>query len=246
VRGDTDGNVIINEVFGGEGPFLFSLNNGDFQQNTIFSNLPAGVYDLLVQDLNECTFEMEFILEDGNELLLDLGEDQMISLGEAADLHAIINIPEAEVAQFTWHQDSTISCDTCFVLELYPQITNTYGATLFDINGCSVSDMVTIFVRKDRDVFVPNVFSPNQDGQNDVFMIFSGKDVLKINSFQVFNRWGEPVFEQFNFLPNNPAHGWNGWYRGRPCNNAVFVWFAEIAFVDGEVLLFKGDVTLIK
>ncbi len=244
--GDTDGSVVLSEVYGGEGPYLYSLNGGDFQQASIYNNLPAGPYNILIQDINECTYETDFVLEDGNELLLDLGEDQSISLGQIVDLYAIINIPEEEVQQFTWHPDTTITCDTCFIVEVSPQLTNTYGATLTDVNGCTVSDLVTIFVRKDRDVFIPNVFSPNQDGNNDLFMIFAGKDVVKVNSFQVFNRWGEPVFQRYDFPANHPAHGWNGWYRGRPCNNAVYVWFAEIEFIDGEVILYKGDVALIR
>lgn len=76
-------------------------------------------------------------------------------------------------------------------------------------------------------------------------MIFSGKDVVGIRSFQIYNRWGENVFEVYDFLPNNPAYGWDGRFRGIPCNSAVFVWYAEVEFVDGEIILFKGDVTLV-
>ncbi|MCB9324719.1 MAG: gliding motility-associated C-terminal domain-containing protein [Lewinellaceae bacterium] len=243
--GDSDGALIIQEVLGGTGPYSYSLNGGDFQQNSIFNNLTAGLYEVLVQDVNDCEFYIELELEDGNDLVLDLGDDQIIELGEEADLYALFNIPEDEIMQFAWNPDQHIICNDCFEQHLSPLATTTYRATLTDINGCSTSDLVTVYVQKNRNIFIPNVFSPNHDGNNDVFMIFSGKDVVGIRSFQIYNRWGENVFEVYDFLPNNPAYGWDGRFRGIPCNSAVFVWYAEVEFVDGEIILFKGDVTLV-
>ncbi|HRF40788.1 MAG TPA: gliding motility-associated C-terminal domain-containing protein, partial [Saprospiraceae bacterium] len=93
---------------------------------------------------------------------------------------------------------------------------------------------------------IPNAFSPNNDGTNDRLMVFAGEDVAYIRSFQVFNRWGESVFEVYNFPPNDPAYGWDGNHRAQLYNAAVFAYFAEVEFIDGSVKLFKGDVTLIK
>ena len=244
--GDADGALIIQEVLGGEGPYLYSLDEDNFQQSSIFSQLTGGVYEVLVQDVNGCEFEIDVQVPDGNDLWLDLGDDQTIELGDEADLYALFNIPETSISDFTWNPDPIITCDSCFIQNLSPTSTNTYGATLIDENGCSTSDLVTIYVQKNRNVYIPNVFSPNLDGNNDVFMIFSGKGVAEVVSFQIYNRWGELVFQEYNFQPNNPAHGWNGKFRGTPCNSAVFVWYAEIAFEDQEIVLFKGDVTLIR
>jgi len=96
-------------------------------------------------------------------------------------------------------------------------------------------------------VYIPNAFSPNDDGINDVFMIFAGSDCLtKVRSFIVFSRWGESVFQYFDFPPNDQAYGWDGYCRGKLMDTAVFAWFAEVEFVDGSVKLFKGDVTLVR
>ncbi|KAA3622192.1 MAG: gliding motility-associated C-terminal domain-containing protein, partial [Bacteroidetes bacterium] len=244
--GDADGALIIQEVLGGEGPYLYSLEEGNFQQSSIFNQLGGGVYEVLVQDVNGCEFQMDVQVPDGNDLWLDLGEDQTIELGDEADLYALFNIPETSIMDFFWNPDPNIHCDSCYIQMVSPVSTNTYGATLIDENGCSTSDLVTIYVQKNRNVYIPNVFSPNLDGNNDIFMIFSGKGVAEVVSFQIYNRWGEQVFEEFNFQPNNPAHGWDGRFRGRNCNSAVFVWYAEIAFDDDEIILFKGDVTLIR
>jgi len=70
--------------------------------------------------------------------------------------------------------------------------------------------------------------------------------VERINTFQIYNRWGETVFEIYDSMPNNPNQGWDGSFRGDVMNSAVFTWYAEIEFVDGSVELFKGDVTLLR
>ena len=62
--------------------------------------------------------------------------------------------------------------------------------------------------------------------------------------FRIFDRWGELVYQEENFQPNNPGSGWDGNFNGKPMNPAVFVYFAEVRFIDGSVKQFKGDITL--
>ncbi|HQU60334.1 MAG TPA: gliding motility-associated C-terminal domain-containing protein, partial [Saprospiraceae bacterium] len=107
--------------------------------------------------------------------------------------------------------------------------------------------VVRVYVDKRPNIFIPNAFSPNGDGANDVFLIFARSgSVAQVRSFYIFNRWGEQVFQAFGFPPNDPRYGWDGIFRGEPMNPAVFSYFAEIEFVDGSVELFKGDVQLVK
>ena len=102
-------------------------------------------------------------------------------------------------------------------------------------------------IAKTREVFIPNAFSPNGDGQNDVFFIFANNERIKqINTFQVYDRWGEQVFLAENFQANDPSSGWNGKLNDEKLNPAVFVYFAEIEFIDGVKLIYKGDVTLME
>jgi hypothetical protein len=77
-------------------------------------------------------------------------------------------------------------------------------------------------------------------------MVFAGDDVVEIKSFLVFSRWGETVFQYFNFQPNDPAYGWDGRHRGDVMNPAVFTWFALVEFIDGQEVLYEGDVTLMR
>jgi gliding motility-associated-like protein len=106
---------------------------------------------------------------------------------------------------------------------------------------------MTVFVDRKKHVYVPSAFSPNGDGVNDVFQIFTKPGSVKtIRSFLVFDRWGETVHQYFNFQPSDPAHGWNGEYRGKAMKGQVFVWFAVVEFADGGTEVFEGGVVLVR
>jgi gliding motility-associated-like protein len=140
-----------------------------------------------------------------------------------------------------------VPCAGC----LNPVITPEFGFTLYltalDANGCEASDQIRITVEKPWRVYFPNIFSPNNDGFNDTF--FPSVDlsqVVSINTFQIYDRWGEQVFQATNFQPNQPANGWDGTFRGQALDPGVYVFYAEIQFIDGEVELFEGGVTLVR
>jgi len=97
-----------------------------------------------------------------------------------------------------------------------------------------------------RRVFFPNAFSPDGDGSNDYFSIYSGFDVEEVISFQVFDRWGGLVFSNQNFQPNDDLIGWNGFVNGKKVDSGVYVYYAEILFKDGLVEQFVGDVTVVE
>jgi len=105
---------------------------------------------------------------------------------------------------------------------------------------------VSIVVENGQDVFVPNIFSPNGDGINDVVTLNSNSKIQAIKSLRIFDRWGEVISEQKNFPPNDPKFGWDGSYRGKEMNPGVYVWLAEVEYDDGHIKFFSDEVTLIR
>lgn len=119
--------------------------------------------------------------------------------------------------------------------------------SILSSDGCAATDSVEIVVDVLRDIYFPTAFSPTGDGINDVFLPFGNTDRISlVQDFNIFDRWGESVFNNTDFLPNDPANGWDGRLNGRPMNPGVFVYTATVLFVDGRVLVFKGDVVLIR
>ena len=95
-------------------------------------------------------------------------------------------------------------------------------------------------------VYVPNIFSPNGDGVNDIVTVFSGSEVAIIKDFKIFSRWGELMFEQKEFSPNDYTYGWDGYINGQRANVGEYVWYAEVELSDGEIRMLKGDLALVQ
>ncbi|MCF8246789.1 MAG: gliding motility-associated C-terminal domain-containing protein [Saprospiraceae bacterium] len=244
--GQNSGAVTVQPT-GGTAPYTYSLDGGAPQTASTFSGLAEGSYEVQATDANGCqTFE--FIgINAPVPVDVNLGDDQYIELGDQTVLNAIVSLPFDSVAMIAWQGIDSVECPGCMDQLIAPLFTTTYAVTVTGNNGCSDSDEVTVYVNRTRKVYVPSAFSPDGDGTNDVFMIFADhKSVKRVKSFLVFSRWGETVFQYFDFQPNDPTYGWDGTHRGGQLNPAVFVWFAEVEFTDGEVLLLEGDVNLIR
>ena len=147
------------------------------------------------------------------------------------------------IPNYTWTPQLNISClDTaCSQVLLFPQANTQYTVVAIDSNGCRDAVVVPIFVNG-TPIFIPNVFTPNSDGANDFFEIYGNLKLLRYLEIQVFNRWGEKVFESNNF-----HFKWDGTYKGVAQTPSVFVWVLKLGFTDSPVeQIRKGSVTLMK
>lgn len=240
-NGLTTGSVETIEIDGGVPPYFYKLNETGFSNNAIFENLTEGTYSITVEDANGCKMEQIGELIAPSIPTLILGEDITIELSEAIDLMPEV-VTNANSA--SWRNDAGLSCYDCFNTNATPANLTTYKLTVSSVDGCTAMDSINVSVLKIRDVYVPNIFSPNQDGINDQLIIHAGPEVNSIISFQVYSRWGELLFEKEHFSPNDINFGWKGDMDGKMMNNGVFVWVAKIDFIDGETLIYSGDVVL--
>ncbi len=124
----------------------------------------------------------------------------------------------------------------------------TYKLTIYDVNGCTTSESILVELDRNRNVFIPNIFSPNGDDRNDYFGVATGPGVKKINFIRIFDRWGELLFVKENILAgaDPSANGWDGTFRSRTVDSGVYVYLIEAEFEDGQKLLYRGDITVVK
>ncbi len=237
--GDENGVISVFNITGGTAPFTYSIDGEHFYATDQFANLSAGIYTVAIQDANGCEWGTSVELQMPPELVVDLGANITLDLGDSIQLNALVN---QAIDTFIWNFPELLTLSP-FVR---PIDQTSYLIQVTNSSGCEAEDYLTIIVRKDRNVFIPNTFSPNDDGFNDYFSIFSDQSVININTFQVFDRWGELVFRTENILPNIPNQGWDGKFKGQYLQQAVFVYYAEIEFIDGRVEIFKGDLTLLR
>lgn len=242
------GTIDLSAVAGGESPYLYSVNGGStFTTNPVFSSLPAGQYGIVVQDSRGCETVQSALIAQPSELVVKVEPAVNLMLGDTYQINTQVNYPADEIAQVTWFPAVGLSCADCLNPIATPTTTTLYKVTVVTKNGCEETANIIFRVDKRGGVYVPSAFSPNGDGTNDLFMIFADPaSVVKIKSFLVFSRWGETVFDYYDFTPNNPAFGWDGSHRGDPLNPGVFTWFALVEFIDGRIELLSGDVSLVK
>ncbi|MFK7774582.1 MAG: gliding motility-associated C-terminal domain-containing protein [Saprospiraceae bacterium] len=217
-----------------------NANNEIIASSEEVKNLPEGLYYVEVTDTYGCSVSEEIYIEAEAPILVEILESTTVQLGDEYRLQVVTNYTNAT---FSWEADESLSCLDCMAPTILPTQTTTYFLTVTTAEGCSVKAHVTIQVEKSRNVFVPNAFSPNNDGNNDTFTIYGGDDVVKIKNFQVFDRWGAVVFSNSDFQANDETQGWNGKINNKKNAGNVFIYFAEIEFLDGRVEVYKGDVT---
>ena len=121
-----------------------------------------------------------------------------------------------------------------------------YTLTATDSNGCRTRDAIFIEVNDKVRIEWPNIISTNEDGVNDKFTIYTDEGVKKIKLIRIYDRWGNLVFENYDFPPNDPGYGWDGIFLGQPVNPGVFAFYAIAELVNGGEKLVKGDVTVIR
>jgi gliding motility-associated-like protein len=240
------GNINFGAVTGGESPFTFSVDNGhSYQTAPTFNNLAPGDYTLVVLDANGCTDSKNVELKEPIYPAVTLDDVALIDLGDSILLEPTINLPVSSIAQWQWTPSETLSCNDCETPYAKPLLNTLYTLVITNQKGCTATADIQLRVRKTRRVYAPNIFSPDGDGQNDRFTLY-GKGVKEVRNFRIFDRWGSKLFELPKLDINNESEGWDGLYRGSPLNPAVFVWEAEVEFLDGETELLKGDITLMR
>lgn len=236
----------VTSASGGSGaPYTFSVDNG--LNISIAEKIPifAGDHIITVYDKNGCSITQIVSVSEPAPVVVTLGPDVEIQLGDSLQLLPYVSIPVVD--SFKWTPTSYIPDPQILNPFVKPTEVTTFTLKVWDDNGCFGSDNIVIDVDNRRNVFVPNVFSPNSDGINDIFRIGTGIGVDRINYMRIYDRWGELLYEATNITAGEAAGpGWDGKFNGRYMNSGVYVYLIEVRFLDNVSLLYRGDVTLLR
>jgi gliding motility-associated-like protein len=152
----------------------------------------------------------------------------------------------ANAVSYNWTPATNLDCTDCPNPFANPKYNTTYKVTVTDANGCVSSRNVTVLVVcNNKNFFIPNTFSPNNDGANDRFYP-RGTGLNLIQSLRIFNRWGEMVFEKRNFPANDASSGWDGTYKGKAAGTDTYIYMIDIICDNATIITYKGNVTLIR
>jgi gliding motility-associated-like protein len=210
------------------------IAGSNLQQNPFVT--PDSTIQYIVNVSNDCFSDTAIVNININPLpLANAGPDQTIYRNTSATLDA------SGTGDFIWYPATNLSNPYSEITVASPLETTSYLLIVTDANGCINYDTVKVEVIGNTLLLLPTAFSPNGDGVNDVFRISKWLNIEKLESFNIYNRWGELVFNTLDI-----DAGWDGTYKNYPQPTSSFDWVVKAKDYDGNIIIKSGIVTLIR
>ena len=228
---------------GGAGSFTYTWDDLLTQSTATATGLSSGPYTVTVEDGSGC---IQTAAATVNSLVLPIisaGPDETIALGGS------VSVTASGGLFYNWTPSTGLSCTSCQTTVATPITTTEYVVFGTAANSCSNSDTISVIVNDKISLYVPDIFSPNGDGEND-YIFVQGLGIKTVEKFIIYDRWGEKVFENSDFQVfsdknANKLNGWNGQFKGSVMNPGVFVFYVKVIFSDESIQEEKGDITLV-
>ncbi len=238
--GYTDGQVMVSAA-GGVGGFTYNFSNGAQNTSGTFNGLPTGSYDVTITDANGCSITGSGEVNEPPAVTVSISPDPAeVDMGDVLTLTATTN--QSGVITYNWAPASGLSCSDC-AAPVFEGVNNTvYTLTVTNGAGCTGTAQASVTIVPNYDLFIPNAFTPNGDGTNDLWQPYGKMSGIKQMQVMVFNRIGEKVFES-----NDINFGWDGTYKGAPAPAGVYTYVAAIVWINNHSdNKYKGSLTLIR
>jgi gliding motility-associated-like protein len=241
------GTIVVDTVRNGNGPFVYSIDGDNFGAKAEFTQLPAGQYEITVQDIGGCEGSATALLRDDNSFtaVVTASPGNRIAQGESVELQVDYVLSVGQLSSINWWP-APDSCQSCPQISVQPSRSQLYIVSLTDEQGCTVSDSIRIVVEQKRRVYAPTAFSPNDDGVNDRYYFQTGSEFVRGTSWYIVNRWGSVVFKAEDFALNDPAAGWDGTFEGEQLQAGVYTFVATLELSDGRNYQFGGALHLMR
>ncbi|MBK7233423.1 MAG: gliding motility-associated C-terminal domain-containing protein [Saprospiraceae bacterium] len=229
----------------GRNPIDYYLNGKPYSVlGNEIQNLSPGSYLLEMVDEKNCNFSQTFNLDLEDQFVQNLGVDTLqYKVGDSIDLS--FNLPSHLTYQKGEWSGESIACPNCFKTKSFA----TLGESEFtfsgeDVNGCPFVYKLVVVAK--QGFFAPSAFSPNDDASNDFFNLISDSSVEIIDLLQIYNRWGERIFESRSGIPNTSVGAWDGSFQGEKLNPGVYVYLIQFRDKTGTPYKLTGDVSLVR
>jgi len=249
---------VMNVAGGNTGDYTFSVDNSPARPVDETITEFGGDRLISLFDAEGCRVDSIYNIEQPRPLEASFVENLVeVDLGSSIELDLDIN-GDLPISEIIWSEggepvDSSFMCAfiPCDNPTVNPLDNTVYSVLVFDSNDCMAEASITVNVDKNRNVYIPNVFAPNNAGfdTNDRFAVFTGSGVSKINYAKVFNRWGTIVAdltEKRITSASETTEIWDGFIKGEKANQGVYIYIVEIEFIDNTTLLYRGDVALLR
>lgn len=243
-NGDTDGTIAVAQITGGTGTYQMQINNTVLDAPGIFTGLGSGSYTLVIWDSGGCSWDTTVNIISPAPLGISIEAEVVVNSGSEVTLSPAVT---GGFAPYTvdWLIDGQIICEGCETFSFSALADQEIQLIVTDNRGCQAVTSVLIKVLRIKTVYIPNSFSPNYDGINDMFGVYGGSSVSRVKRLALFDRWGNAMYDRADLKPDG-SEGWDGTFRDTMMDPGVYVYYAVLEFTDGLERIYKGEVHLIK
>lgn len=243
-NGDYDGIIEMMSISNGKPPYEFRLDDNPPQKDKYFDNLKGGSYQIIVTDAENCVTSKRVTLNTPIEIEMGtMPKDTYLLKGERIQLKPTFNFQGP--LSYNWTPNTFLSCDNCPNPMIQPLTTTKLTLTVTTPDGCERIFENKIEVLEKTPIYVPNIFYPAANSENNQLSVFVGQSIQKVNKFQVFNRWGQLMYSIQN-IDSNQNIAWNGQYSGEIAESGVYIYVLEVLLKNQRTEIHTGDFFLKK
>ncbi len=244
-----DGKISITYISGGVGTIRYYIDNTPVNNGDTLRDLSPGDYTISAIDSFGCEWSAEMSIESAPQLWVSLGDDIIVTTTDT-----IISI-EAEnnfttIQKIQWYIDGQLIDNDKDYYEFLPSKDTQIEVVLTDDNGCTQSDTLNIrlnITEEEIEIYIPDIFSPDGDGLNDIWSISSDKAISEIENISIYDRWGEQIYSKEHIpIDRYRTDLWDGSYKGQKVNPGVYVYILRLKTYDGKQIVKAGDITVVR
>lgn len=227
----------MTKLLAGGGPTYTWMPSDGLSQATIYNPVASPtvstIYTVNVSYYGDCGATRTVYVHVNPNPTVNAGEDFSVNLDEPMYLNA------NGTGTLTWIAGEAVLCTNCPNSQIMPKASSCYKIQAVNEFGCKAFDDVCVEVTTNYNIYIPNVFTPNNDGLNDIFLVYG----TGISNFEmtIFDRWGEKLY-----VSKDQLTGWDGSYKGQICKNDVYPYLVKFKALDGKIVTRTGHVTLMK
>ena len=240
---------LVLSASGGVPPYTYSVDGENYFDRDGWDALTEGqYYTLRIRDAQGCeTTQPNFFYPKATRRPFRLPSFVPQEIAGSARVEPDYFVSPDQIAGYRWYPADLFDCPNCPNPTVSARSTQTISLVVENIYGCRDSLVTIVAVDGRVPLYVPNIFTPNGDGTNDMVVAYGNPEqVERILSFRVLTRWGNLVHEDADFAPNDARRGWDGLLNGQPAGVATYVWTAEILLTTGDRQQESGTVVLMR
>ena len=243
-----DDGIIENFSFaGGEQPYTFEID-GELYSESEINNIgfEAGIYAMNVSDVFGCTVSQGFEIPIKDQFTVTHEPDLSIRFGQTKTLTFETSLEENEIGLIEWSNEDGDILGIDREFNFVGKSIEFIHLRVEDLEGCEVVSQIRVDLSFDVDIYFPNVFSPNNDGNNDLFILYNNGYPEMADDLKIFDRSGELIYKSSHTEFNETKVGWDGTFNGDQCQPGVYVFMLEYTLMNGRTKTLSGSITLIR